>query len=500
MKHSPAPKNTPKNIKDGKEIDLVARAEIEMEKSGFLFAFEPSVKKEIRTLEKYQHKIDSQAKDLRSLLWSSIDNMDSKDLDQVEYCEQLNDGSVKTMVAIANVDAYVHKGSAIDRHAYTNTTSVYTGVITYPMLPDELSFDLTSLVENEVREAIIIELIVDTKGDITHSDVYKGIILNHAKLDYKTVGEWLAKGGKPPEQISSVAGLAEQLLLQSQVKQRIYKKRQEEGSLYLTTIEAIPITVKGEVLDLELVEENPARDLIENFMVVGNIAVSHALEKQGFPSLKRIVKTPERWDKIVQVAAQYNESLPQQPDAKALAKFLLQRKEADPDTFPDLSLTIVKLLGRGEYTVEAPGQKDEGHFALAVRDYTHATAPNRRYPDLVMQRLLKAAIAGGQSPYSLEELNEIAANCTERENAAKKLERTMHKVAAAVMLSKHIGSVYQGIITGVTGGGTYVRIFKPPVEGKVIEGDHGLDVGDKVKVQLVSTDPERAFIDFAVVR
>ena len=270
--------------------------------------------------------------------------------------------------------------------------------------------------------------------------------------------------------------------------------------MYLTTIEAIPITTNGEVLDLELVEENPARDLIENFMVVSNIAVSHELQKNNFPSIKRIVKKPERWDKIVQVAATYGEKLPGEPNAKALASFLLKRKEADPERFPDLSLTVVKLLGRGEYVVEIPGEKDQGHFALAVRDYTHATAPNRRYPDLVMQRLLKAAIDKQPIPYKSEELKQIAIHCTEREDAAKKVERTMHKVAAAVLLSKHIGDIYQGIVTGAKTDGTYVRIFKPPVEGKIVEGQDGLDVGDKVKVKLISTDPERAYIDFALVR
>ena len=278
----------------------------------------------------------------------------------MEYCQRLEDGNVRTMVAIADVDSFVSKGSAIDKHAYINTTSVYTGIVTYPMLPDQLSFDLTSLMANEDREAIIIDLVVDTKGDIIKSDVYKGTIRNHAKLDYKTVGAWLTTGGKAPEQISSVDGLTEQILLQSEIKQLIYKKRQEQGSLYLTTIEAIPITVKGEVLDLELVEDNPARDLIENFMVVSNIAVSHSLEEKKIPSIRRIVKTPERWDKIVKVAATHGEILPAQPDAKALAIFLLKCKEADPERFPDLSLTIVKLLGRGEYVVELPDKQTPG--------------------------------------------------------------------------------------------------------------------------------------------
>jgi exoribonuclease-2 len=421
------------------------------------------------------------------------------DLDQIEYVERLSDGNVRVMIAIADVDSMVPKGSATDRHAFTNTTSVYTGVVTYPMLPDDLSFNLTSLLADADRRAIVIDFIVDKIGTTLKSDVYLGLVRNHAKLDYKTVGQWLEDGGPPPAKIASISGLADQILLQSQVKELIHNQRKTQGSLYLHTLEATTVANNGQVLDLELVADNPARDLIENFMISGNIAVSHFLESKNMPSLRRVVKTPERWDKIMAVAKTYGEDLPQQADAGALAKFLVKRKDVDPLRFPDLSLTIVKLLGRGEYVLTVPGQADAGHFALAIHDYTHATAPNRRYPDLIMQRLIKALIAGKSTPYTNDELSKIAGHCTEQEDAANKVERTMRKVAAAVLLSKHIGSIYDGIVTGVTPSGMFVRLLKPPAEGKIIRGDKGLDVGDQVKLKLISTDPERAFIDFEKV-
>ncbi len=480
-------------------IDLTARAHKEMVAAGFVPDFEPAVMQEVGAVTgrgELHVSPGPDVRDLRSLLWSSIDNPESKDLDQIEYCERLHDGNTRVVIAIADVDSLVPKGSATDKHAYTNTTSVYTGVVTYPMLPDELSFNLTSLIADADRRAIVIDLIVDKTGSVIKSDVYQGIVRNHAKLDYQMVGKWLEDGGAPPDKIAAISGLSNQLLLQSEIKELIHNQRKEQGSLYLHTLEAIPVAANGQVLDLELVEDNPARGLIENFMIVGNIAVSHFLESKQVPSIRRVVKTPERWDRIVTVAKTYGEVLPQQPDAPALAKFLLKRKDADPLHFPDLSLTIVKLLGRGEYVLDVPGQADAGHFALAIRDYTHATAPNRRYPDLIMQRLVKAIIAGKPTPYTADELNKIAMHCTEQEDAANKVERTMRKVAAAVLLSKHLGETFDGIVTGVTNGGTFVRLIKPPAEGKIIRGEKGLDVGDQVKLKLVSTDPEQAFIDF----
>jgi VacB/RNase II family 3'-5' exoribonuclease len=489
-----------KSMGDNNHIDLRSRAHAEMVEAGFAPDFEPSVMSQAQSLNQKQAvPNDSSIKDLRSLLWSSIDNPDSRDLDQLEYVERLADGTARVMVAIADVDALVSKGSAIDRHAATNTTSIYTGIVTYPMLPDVLSFDLTSLIQDADRRAIVIDLIVDQTGAMIKNSVYLGLVRNQAKLDYPTIGTWLESGGAPPDKVANVPGLSDQLLLQNQIQKQIHALRQEQGSLQLHTPEATTIAVNGVVLDLELVEENPARELIENFMISGNIAVSHFLADKKLPSIRRIVKTPEKWQRIVEVAASYGEALPPEPDARALAKFLIDRKKADPLRFPDLSLTIVKLLGRGEYVVEVPGQVDQGHFALAVHDYTHATAPNRRYPDLATQRLVKAAIASQPAPYTLEELDELALHCTEREEAAKKVERTMRKVAAAVLLSKHIGELYDGIVTGVQSGATYARLFKPPAEGRIIKGENGLKIGDKVKLKLVSTDPERAYIDFAKV-
>ena len=485
------------------QIDLIARAHQEMVAAGFVPDFEPEILRDVQyskgtqgnLLGQHRLKFD-QVPDLRSLLWSSIDNPESKDLDQIEYCERLKDGNTRVMIAIADVDSLVPKDSATDKHAYTNTTSVYTGVVTYPMLPDDLSFNLTSLIADADRQAVVIDLIVDKTGSITKSDVYSGTVRNHAKLDYKTVGQWLEDGGSPPDKIASIPGLSDQLLLQNEIAKLIHDQRKQQGSLYLHTLEATAVAVNGQVLDLEVVEDNPARDLIEYFMISANVAVSHFLQAKNLPSLRRIVKTPERWDRIVAVAKSYGDTLPQQPDAPALAAFLLKRKDADPIRFPDLSLTIVKLLGRGEYVLEVPGQADQGHFSLALHDYTHATAPNRRYPDLIMQRLIKAVIAGKSAPYTTDELNKIAMHCTQQEDAANKVERTMRKVAAAVLLSKHIGEIFDGIVTGVTDGGTFARLIKPPAEGKIIRGEKGLDVGDQVKLRLVSTDPEHAFIDF----
>jgi len=489
------------NSNAAEHIDLPARAHQEMLAAGFAPDFEPAVKQQIQTIEQNANNFDRNAlKDLRSLLWSSIDNPESKDLDQIEYAEELPDGNMRAVIAIADVDYLAAKGSACDKHAYINTTSVYTGIVTYPMLPDELSFDLTSLVADQDRAAIIIDLVVDSVGLVSKSSIYQGLVRNKAKLDYQTVGNWLGQGGKPPAKIAAIDGLADQLQLQSKIKELIHNQRKQQGSLYLHTLEATPIVHEGEILDLELVEDNPARDLIENFMIAGNIAVSKFLESKQYPSIRRIVKTPERWDRIVAVAKTYGENLPSAPDAKALAQFLLKRKEADPLRFPDLSLTIVKLLGRGEYVVETPGQPDQGHFALAVHEYTHATAPNRRYPDLIMQRLIKAATADKPMPYSSHDLQDIAAHCTEQEDAANKVERTMRKVAAAVLLSKHIGETFDGIVTGVTPGGTYARLIKPPAEGKIILGEDGLDVGDQVKLKLVSVDAQQAYIDFACIR
>jgi exoribonuclease-2 len=492
---------TAPNHSNNGHVDLKARARLEMVEAGFTPEFEKPVVAEIKQLESEPPiaKPGSQ-RDLRSLLWSSIDNPESKDLDQLEYVERQPDGKARVMVAIADVDSFVPRGSACDQHAFHNTTSVYTGVATFPMLIDDLSFNLTSLIQDVDRSAIVIDLMIDQKGTLVSQNVYLALVRNRAKLDYPSIGLWFEKGGNPPDKVAAVQGLKEQLLLQNQVKEQIRTLRREQGSLHLQTTEAQTVAEDGKILDIEEIEENQARDLIENFMVSANIGISHFLDSKKIPSLRRVVKTPERWPKIVEVAASYGVELPAKPDAKSLSWFLLDRKDADPLRFPDLSLTIVKLLGRGEYTVEIPGQADAGHFALAVHDYTHATAPNRRYVDLATQRLVKSVLAGEKTPYTLEELNSVANQCTEREHAAKKVERIMRKVAAAVFLSKHIGESFEAIVTGVNEDGTYARLLKPPAEGKIVKGDRGLEVGDKVQLKLLTADPEQAFIDFAFLK
>lgn len=481
------------------QLDLASRAHLEMVAAGFAPDFDKASLEEAKTAKNKLPQNKEVRQDLRALMWSSIDNPDSKDLDQLEFAEKLADGNFRLAVAIADVDAYVKKNSAIDKHASINTTSIYMGVVTFSMLPEELSFNLTSLIEGQDRQAIVVDMIIDSMGNIVKKSIYPALVHNHAKLNYEMVGVWLEEGGPAPSKIANKKGLTEQILLQNEISEKLHDWRSRHGSLVLKTLEATPVTANGDIVDLVVIERNPARDLIENFMIAANRMVSLFLEEKGVPSIRRIVRTPNRWDRIVAIAEEFDEKLPGEPDAKALREFLLNRQKADPLRFPDLSLAIVKLLGRGEYVVEMPGQKDMGHFALAVHDYTHSTAPNRRYPDLVTQRLLKAVLAGDATPYSIDELEEVALNCTRREEAANKVERTMRKVAAAVLLSRHIGEIYDGIVTGKKDHAVFVRLFKPPAEGMLVRGQHGLDVGDKVKVRLVATDPDNAYIDFARV-
>lgn len=496
--------STAANRGDDSDFDLVARANKEVIAAGFTPIFEPEAIAEVTSQSVSEiFARNSSIQDLRKLLWSSIDNRESQDLDQVEYAENLADGKIRLIIGIADVDSFVPKDSAIDLHAQRNTTTVYTGIVTYPMLPDELSYDRTSLLPDQDRLAMCTDLVIDEDGTVIESAAYPALVRNKAKLDYNSIGQWFSSGAEPPK-FNQVAGLEEQLNIQNQAKEHIHALRKSGGALALHTQEARTVAKDGHVLDLELVESNPARDLIENCMIAANIATSKFLEAKGFPSIMRTVKTPERWPRIIEVAESYGDTLPETPDAKALAAFLIRQKEADPEGFSELSLTIVKLLGRGEYIVKVPGQHVPGHFALAVNEYTHSTAPNRRYPDLITQRLLKAVLAGAPSPYSTDELREIAATCSRLEGQAKKVERTVRKISAAVLLSSRIGDIFDGIVTGVKQEATYVRTFRPPVEGKLISGHHGrgshtLDVGDRVKVRLVSTDPENAYIDFVFV-
>jgi VacB/RNase II family 3'-5' exoribonuclease len=436
------------------------------------------------------------ARDLRDLPWSSIDNDDSRDLDQLTVAEGLPGGFVRVLVAIADVESLVAKGSAVDTHARNNTTSVYTAAEIFPMLPERLSTDLTSLADGEDRLAVVIEMTVAPDGSLTASNVYQAAVRNCAKLAYNSVAAWLDGHGPIPPAVASVPGLDANLRLQDEVAQKLKAFRHEHGALDLQTLESRPVFDVDEIRDLEVEEKNRARELIEDLMIAANGVTARFLEARHLPSLRRVVRTPKRWDRIVEVAGHLGEALPPQPDVRSLAAFLARRRVADPLRFPDLSLTVVKLLGAGEYVVDLPGQSTPGHFGLAVRDYTHATAPNRRFPDLLTQRLLKAALVSSPSPYTEDELAELAAHCTLQEDAANKVERQVAKSAAAMLLASKVGLRFDAIVTGASSKGTWVRVFHPPVEGKLVTGFEGLDVGHRLRVELAATDVERGFIDF----
>ena len=436
-------------------------------------------------------------RDMRSLLWASIDNDDSRDLDQLTVAESLPGGETRVFVAIADVDALVRKGTPLDARAAQNTTSVYTAGGVFPMLPEKLSTDLTSLNADEDRLAVVIEFVVDGDGAPRGSALYRALVSNKAKLAYDGVDAWRDGRGPMPEAMAKTPGVDAQIRLQEAAAQKLRTRRYEEGALDLETIEARAVFDGETITDLKVDQQNQPRQLIEDFMIAANGVTARFLESKGSPSLRRVVRSPERWLRIVTVAGQFGFTLPPEPDAKALETFLTERRKADPLRFPDLSLVIVKLMGAGEYVLEVPGQTPIGHFGLAVRDYTHSTAPNRRYPDVITQRLLKAALAGGPSPYANGELASLARHCTDQEDAANKVERLVRKAAAAMLLQNRVGERFDGVVTGASDKGTWVRIFAPPVEGKVVHGEEGLEVGDKVRVKLVATDVERGFIDFA---
>ncbi len=435
-------------------------------------------------------------RNLRDLLWCSIDNDDSKDLDQLSVSETLTGGAVKILVAVADVDAAVRKGTAIDEHARHNTTSVYTAAEIFPMLPEKLSTNLTSLNEAEDRLAIVVEMTVRPDGELADSDVYPAAVRNRAKLAYDAVAAWLDGKASSPDGVERVAGMPEQLQVQDEVARRLRRLRSEQGALDLETLAPKAVFDGETVVALRQEQHNRARRLIEDFMIAANGVTARYLEGKKLPSLRRVVRSPERWQRIVEVAKEQGEHLPPEPDSKALSDFLVKRRKADPDRFPDLSLVVVKLMGAGEYVVERPGSVGMGHFGLAVKDYTHSTAPNRRFPDLITQRLLKAALAGGSVPYSEAELEELAAHCTEQEDAADKVERQVRKSTAALLLEGRIGERFDAVVTGVSEKGTWVRVFDPPVEGKLVHGFESLAVGKRLRVKLISTDVERGFIDF----
>ena len=439
---------------------------------------------------------DGSIRDLKNLLWASIDNDDSLDLDQLTVAEMLPGDKVKIRVAVADVDAFVKKNSAIDDHAHHNTTSIYTAATIFPMLPEKLSTDLTSLNFNEDRLAIVIEMIVSADGSVADSDIYRAHVHNHAKLAYNSVAAWL-EGGVMPEALAAVSGLDENLRIQDRAAQSMKAFRHAQGALDFETTEARPVFDGDEIRELNVEKRNRAKDLIEDFMVAANGVTARYLSSRKAPSLRRVVRTPKRWERIVELAGEHGFTLSDTPDPAGLEKFLTQARVADPLRFPDLSLSIIKLLGPGEYVAEIPGDtRAPGHFGLAVRDYAHSTAPNRRYPDLITQRMLKSAMNQQPPPYAVGDLEALAKHCTEAEDEAKKVERQVEKSAAALLLESKIGDRFDAIVTGASPKGTWVRLLDFPVEGRLMQGFKGVDVGHRIRVQLIHTDVDRGFIDF----
>ncbi len=474
-------------------------AERAMRERGLLPSFSAAVAAEINALQApaVQEAADAAGvRDLRALLWASIDNDDSRDLDQLSVAEPLSGDAVRVLVAIADVDALVKNGSAIDEHARENTTSVYTAAEIFPMLPERLSTDLTSLNPDEDRLAVVVEMVVGADGSIQRSDIYRALVRNHAKLAYNSVAAWLEEDGNPPSPVTVQQGLAENIRLQAAAAQRLKARRQAQGALSLETIRAKPSFAGDRIQALDTERKNRATELIEDFMIAANGISARYLAAKKFPSIRRVVVEPKRWDRIVELAQTHGTALPPAPDSVALDAFLVHQRTTDPLRFADLSLSVIKLLGAGEYVAEQPGAEAPGHFGLAVKDYAHSTAPNRRYADLITQRLLKAAIAGGGTPYDYAELDALAKHFTAKEDAANKVERQVAKSAAALLLESRIGERFDALVTGSSNKGTWARLLTIPVEGRIESGFEGLDVGDKVRVQLTSVNVDRGFIDF----
>jgi VacB/RNase II family 3'-5' exoribonuclease len=481
-------------------FDLRAAAHREMLAEGFQPDFSPSVDQQVRALQAQNAPVTPDGvRDLRSLLWSSIDNDTSRDLDQAEVAERVN-GGIRLLIAIADVDAKVPVDSPVDRHAAEQTTSVYTGVTTFPMLPMELSTDLTSLNEAADRLAIVIEMVVAADGSIASPAIYRALVRNQAQLTYNSVGPWLEGTALAPPKVAASADLAAQLKLQDQAAQILQDERRKMGALNIDRVEfEAVVSDAGEVQGINTRKKNRASELIENFMVAANGVMARTLTNAGVSSIRRVVKTPERWPRIVELAAQYGETLPAQPDSGALNTFLQRRKTADPDHYADISLAVIKLMGPGEYVLARNGEAAPGHFALAAHDYTHSTAPNRRFADTVTQRLIKSVLGKQPCPYPDPQLDAIARNCTLKEDAARKVERVMSKRIAAVALQGRVGEMFNAVVTGAGPKGVFVRVLEPPVEGMLVRGQQGADVGDRMRVQLVNTDAQRGYIDFAKV-
>jgi VacB/RNase II family 3'-5' exoribonuclease len=441
---------------------------------------------------------DAFTRDLTALPWCSIDNDDSRDLDQLSVGIAWPDGSAQIMVAVADVDASVPKGSKLDEHAAHNSASVYSSAKIYPMLPDKLSTDFTSLGPDVDRLAVVIEMRISADGRVLDGDVFRATVRNKAKLAYDAVAAWLDGDAPMPEVINTVPGLADDIRLQDEVAQRLKARRNKQGALNFESIEARAVFDGNVIADLVAQEDNRARELIEEFMIAANGVVARYLAGKGFPSLRRVVRTPKRWGAIVDLAASYGTRLPNQPDPRALNRFLHEQQARDPIRFPDLSLSVVKLMGAGEYVAERVAGEGTGHFGLAVRDYAHSTAPNRRYPDLITQRLLKAALSGKRSPYAVRELDMIASHCSAREESIKKIERLVEKSAAALLLQDRVGERFDGVVSGLSEFGAWVRLLDPPVEGRLSEAG-GVASGQAVHVELMRADVERGFVDFRLV-
>ena len=483
-------------------FNLVAAAEATMQEHGFKPEFSAEAKQQLAGILQQAPKAagllgKADVKDLRSLLWSSIDNDTSKDLDQIEVAEQQANGKIRVLVGVADVDGTVQKGTPLDAHAASETTSVYTGVRVFPMLPAELSEGLTSLNEGQDRAAVITEFCVDAQGIVTDDKIYRAVVRNKAQLAYNDVGAWLEGKGAAPDKVAASAELAAQLHLQDKAAQALSKARFQHGALSLETIETRPIMTGDQATDLARQLKNRATSLIEEFMIAANGVMARTLEAAKVASIRRVVRVPKRWDRIVELAREAGTTLPPQPDSKALEDFLRAQQTKDSVHFPDLSLAVIKLMGPGEYVLERPGDPEQGHFGLAVQDYTHSTAPNRRFADLVTQRLIKSVLASQPAPYSNDELAAIALNCTLKEDAARKVEREMSKRIAAVAMSSRIGEAFDAIVTGVTPHGTFVRVLNPAVEGLLTQGQQGADVGDRLRVKLIRTDVQCGYIDFA---
>ena len=484
-----------------KIAELNALARQALIDNNFAPDFPPQVIADAESLD--EQKIISSAgasvKDLRSLLWSSIDDAASLDLDQVEFAEKLPNCDIRLLVGIADVDEFEPKDSAIDAFAAKNITSIYTASRVFPMLPERLSTDLTSLRAGVERLAVVIEMIVGDGGDVQTGDVFRAMLRSQAKLSYEEIGAWLDEKTEIPASVSQTNGLEAQIRLQYETAVRLRDFRRQKGALEFETIEAKPVISGDEITDIKIEQTNAARDIIENFMIAANVQTAEFLENRNQPSLRRVVKTPARWNRIREIARAFGENLPENPDSLALAGFLAKRKIADPTHYPDLSLSIIKLLGAGEYVVQAAGADAGGHFGLAVPDYTHSTAPNRRYADLIVQRLIKATLAGKPAPYSFEELTAIAAHLNERESAARKVERQIGKSVAASVMATRVGEEFDAIVTGINERGTFARVLNPPVDGRIVENEANLQIGETIRVRLTNTDVNQGFIDFARV-